>query len=500
MTEDTLVALCTAQGRGALSVLRLSGPKALLIGRSLAGFLPEKPESHRAYFGVLKHKERALDEVLVTYFREGQSFTGEETLEISCHGGGVYKDILKALIEEGARPAKKGEFSLQALSNGKRDLTQIEALLPFIESESQASRSEAFKQLRGELSKRLLKIEERWLFLLSHIEADIDFSLENLNTLTDQQIREELQALLKELESLIENYQPFDKLQKGLAFGIFGLSNAGKSSLFNALLEEDRAIVSKEEGTTRDIVEASLSNPKGMNILLKDCAGFGESKSEGEKKGQRKSLELFKDCDYRLILIDVSRLEPSFFEEKESLSPLKKNPLHQILEKDFASLFKGLSLNQKTWLLFTKSDLLSSSHFKSDVFESKALEKLKPSYSIEKIFLVSSLTKEGLSDLKKQMMDCGKNNQESFLITNSRHYEALKIMRDSLAKCQAQCQNQHQQTQHQKTKKEKEQEALDLDIMALNLQEGLVALYEILGKQLDDKVLDQVFEKFCIGK
>ena len=288
MTEDTIVALCTAQGRGALSVLRLSGPQALLITRSLAHFLPKKPESHKAYFGTLKRKDLNLDEVLVTYFKKGQSFTGEESVEISCHGGEVYSDILESLISEGARPAKKGEFSLQALSNGKMDLTQAEGLLQLIESESQIAKTESLKQLKGALSKKLLEIEEKWLFLLSHIEADIDFSLENLNTLTEDQIQKEIQNLLKELDSFFSSYQPFEKLQKGLIFGLFGEVNAGKSSLFNALLAEEKAIVSDEEGTTRDIVEASLSNPKGLNILLKDCAGFREGKSEGEKKRSRK--------------------------------------------------------------------------------------------------------------------------------------------------------------------------------------------------------------------
>ena len=552
MTEDTLIALCTAQGKGALSVLRLSGPKALSIGRAVARFLPEKPETHRAYFGTLKHRGRKLDEVLLTYFKKGRSFTGEETVEISCHGGGVYMDILESLIEEGARPAKRGEFSLQALSNGKIDLTQAEALLQFIESENRTARRESLRQLQGELSQRLLKIEEKWLFLLSHIEADIDFSMENLNTLTEDQIQNKIQNLLKELESLISSYQPFDKLQKGLVFGIFGSTNAGKSSLFNALLDQEKAIVSEEAGTTRDIVEAQILNPKGLNLLLKDCAGFRESESEGEKKGQKKSLDLFKDCDYRLILIDASRLESHLFTSDSMVSsdssfdsspssnssasssssgnyaiPLRAGiqKVFKLLAKDLSSAFKTLSSGQKSWLVFTKTDLLNKNSLEA---EKSFLEKLSFSQQLkaEKVFFVSSLTKEGLSGLKEQLLACGGGNPESFLITNSRHYEALKIMRDSLLKCQKteisnsieesnpkEIRNKQKGKERLNRQREDEQdyeektpienissENISLDIMALNLQEGLMALYEILGKQVDDKVLDQVFKKFCIGK
>ena len=541
--DDTIVALCTAQGRGALSVLRLSGPKALSIGRSVAGFLPKKPESHKSYFGTLKYKDRKLDEVLLTYFEKGHSFTGEETLEISCHGGEIYLDILESLIEEGARPAKRGEFSFQALSNGKMDLTQVEGLGQLIESESRTARAEALKQLKGELSKRLLKIEEKWLFLLSHIEADIDFSLENLNTLCENQIQEEIQSLLKELNKLISSYQPFDKLQKGLVFGIFGSTNAGKSSLFNTLLEEEQAIVSGEEGTTRDIVSAQILNPKGLNLLLKDCAGFRESKSEGEKKGQKKSLELFQSCDYRLILIDVSKLQPYFsalstasvssasldpsspldFSNPSKLSPLSVIPakvgiqsIPELLGKDLFSTFKDLNPSQNSWLIFTKTDLLDKNNLKAK--KKNLLEALKLPQGLEKVFFVSSLTKEGLSDLKENLLACGNRSQESFLITNSRHHEALKIMRNSLLKCQKTEKNKKPESKQEMKKKrheaqredepgyeqknleEPENENLSLDIMALNLKEGLMALYEILGKQVDDKVLDQVFEKFCIGK
>ena len=485
MKEDTIAALCSPKGKGAVSLIRISGPKALWIAKQIAPFLPEEPESHRLYFGTLRDKKKELDQVLIAYFEKGRSFTGEESLEISCHGGEVYTEILKALLEKGARPAKKGEFSFQAFSNGKMDLVQTEALLQLIESENSLARSQALLQLKGELSKKFLELEKSWLFLLGHVEADIDFSLENLNLLDEKQIRKKIEDLKKELEKMLSCYRPFEKLQEGLTFGIFGRTNAGKSSLFNALLEDDRVIVSEEEGTTRDIVEGRILNAKGLNVLLKDSAGFRKSLSEGEQKGQKKSWELFKECDYRLLLLDSLDLA---LEEK---------------------LFKK---TENTWLVFTKSDLLESRRktkqnkaIKKQNFEKnqnnkeihnkilkkktsnlkkELIESLRKQYKNikwpKKTFLVSSVSGQGMPELKKELLACGILQSEEHLISNSRHYKALRQMKSSLENC--------------------EKIKFERDIIALELRQGLLALYEILGKQIEDKVLDQIFKQFCIGK
>ena len=460
MRGDTIVALCTAQGKAALSVLRLSGPKALSITRQIADFLPKKLMSHRLYFGLLKYKKQQLDQVLISYFKKGKSFTGEESLEISCHGGGIYSDILKVLIELGARPAQRGEFSLQAFSNGKMDLIQAEALLQLIEGENTQARRQALFQLQGHLSDRFLKLEKKWLVLLSHIEADIDFSLENLKSLTEKEIQSQIKNLEKEVQELVFCYKPFEKLQKGLSFGIFGLSNVGKSSLFNALLKEEKAIVSQEEGTTRDIVEAQILNPKGLNIVLKDSAGFRESLSLGEKKGQQKAFQLFQECDYRLLLVDS---------------------LDVLIEK---SLFKDKTEN--SWLVFTKRDLLEQNEalLSGQDIKKKLIKSLKKKYKNlkfpEKSFLISSISGEGISELRESLLSCGILDSEEALISNSRHFKALIKMRNSLKNCK-------------KIQSER-------DIIALELRQGLLALYEILGKHIEDKILDQIFKQFCIGK
>ena len=460
MRGDTICALCTPKGKGAISLIRISGPKALEITRKLALFLPLKPESHRAYFGVLKRAREALDQVLVTYFAKGRSFTGEESLEISCHGGEIYNKILKALLENGARLAERGEFSLQAFSNGKIDLIQAEGLLQLIESQSEIARRQAFAQLRGQLSKQIQGIEKKWLFLLSHLEADIDFVLEGLNTLKEEQIEKLLQELQLDLTELLSGYRPFENLQKGLIFGIFGKVNSGKSSLFNALLAEDKAIVSKEEGTTRDMVEGFLLNPQGLNISLKDSAGFRTSAtSEGEQKGQKKAKELFLACDYRIVVLDWVA-----FEKQELENFLFEEP-------------------SKTLFVFTKKDLAKNNlSLKKLALSLKKKQSLSPPK--KQTFFVSSLTKEGISFLRKKILSYGEVQQEDFLISNYRHYKGLKVMEESLKNCLSILKN---------SKGEK-------DLMALELRQGLLALYEILGKQIDDQVLDSIFKEFCIGK
>ena len=460
MREDTICALCTAQGQAAISLIRITGPKALEITRKLAGFLPVKPESHRVYFGILRKGSEPLDQVLVTYFKEGRSFTGEESLEISCHGGGIYEDILKALLSAGARMADRGEFSLRAFSNGKIDLTQAEGILQLIESKNKITRRQAFSQLKGSLSKRIRQIEKKWLFLLSHLEADIDFSLEGLDTFGEKKIKSFLVKLNLELVDMLLRYKPFENLQKGLIFGIFGWANSGKSSLFNALLKEDKAVVSTEEGTTRDIVEGQILNDQGLNICLKDSAGFRVSKSEGEKKGQEKSKKLFLTCDYRIVVVDSTSFE------------------RQNLE---GSLFKEAS---KTLLVFTKKDLLGQDIKLKDLIQSlKKKQKNIPLPPETQVFFISSVTGEGLPLLKARILSYGEIDQEDFFISNYRHYKALKVMGKSLKKCLLILDSQGER-----------------DLMALELRQGLLAIYEILGKKIDDQVLDNIFKKFCIGK
>lgn len=459
MRRDTICALCTPPGEGALSVIRVSGPKALSSVKPLASFLPSQPASHKAYVGLLKNQDEILDEVVVTYFKQGQSFTGEETLEISCHGGDfVSHKILNVLqLQESLRLAKRGEFSLLAFLNGKLDLTQAESILQIIESTNSKSHQMAVRQLKGELSEKLSDIEKKWAFLLSHLEADIDFAQENIQVLKAKDLEKHTRSLLKEVEIILKKHKPFEELQKGFVLGIFGLVNVGKSTLFNALIEEDKSIVTSEQGTTRDPVEGQIFSEKGLNLFLKDTAGFRNAGGEAEKKGQRKTKELLSSCATPLFVLEWKE------ELVQELEAVIKD-----CEKRFV-------------LVVTKKDLypkLTKAELKSKI------KKKFPRILEEEIFFVSAKTKEGIEGLKNYLLSFGQEEAfESFFVTNARHFKCIKKMKDSLIKT----------LNILSAGQEK-------DLMALELQEGLRAIYEVTGKEFSEQVLDKIFKQFCIGK
>ncbi|MGI9549194.1 MAG: tRNA uridine-5-carboxymethylaminomethyl(34) synthesis GTPase MnmE [Bdellovibrionales bacterium] len=464
MNNDTICALCTLPGKSALSVIRISGPKALEITKKQASFLPRSIESHRAYVGVLKKNNREIDQVVLTYFAQGKSFTGEETLEISCHGGLVSNEILKELLEDGARLAKRGEFSFQSFSNGKMDLVQAEGLYQVIESENKKSQEISLQQLRGVLSKKLNQIEKNWLTLLSHVEADIDFSMEGLELYAEEKIKTSLENLLKNIKKLVSSYQPFDRIQRGLECGFFGPVNSGKSTLFNSLLGEDKAIVSGEEGTTRDVVEGALRVEVGSNFLLKDTAGARKTSSEGEQKGQEKTKKVFESSDLQIFVVDSTKLD--FWTKAEADFPLKPKQV-------------------PAFLVFTKKDLCPKAWTKEELF--KKFQQQAPAFSDfskEEVFFVSAFTGENLEELKTKILLFGRRQSSEFLIINQRHYQGLKTMEGALVEA---------------LKILNLQEG-ERDLIALELRRGLLALYEILGRQMDDEILAEIFKQFCIGK
>ena len=461
MRGDTICALCTPQGKGALSLIRVSGPKALTFVKPLAPFLPLKIETHKAYVGALINKEELLDKAVVTYFKKGKSFTGEETLEISCHGGEfIFHKILSALQQKGVRLAERGEFSLRSFLNGQYDLVQAEGILQLIESKNSVTHKAALSQLRGKLSKTLKEIEKTWLYVLSHIEADIDFSLEDISVLNSSEFEKEILSLKNKTKTLLVKYKPFEELQKGLNVGLFGLVNAGKSTLFNSLLNEDKAIVTDEEGTTRDPIEGKLFSPNGLNLSLKDTAGLRKTKKKAEQMGQEKTRDLLSSCAVSLFVVEWG---------EEALDQAQ-------------SLVK--ESGKKTLLVFTKKDLSSLSE--EDVF--LKIQKEAPSllkiFSKKEIFFVSAKTKENLNSLKNYLLSLGAEEvQEEFFVANERHFNELKKMSLSLEKALALL-----------TKKG------ERDLIALELREGLSSLYKITGQEFNEQILDKIFNQFCIGK
>ena len=525
MRQDTICALCTPAGKGALAVIRVSGPEASKKIRKFVR-LPEVLESHRVYTRIFKGEDSALDQVVLTYFEKGRSFTGEETFEISCHGGPwIYNSILQALLKEGLRMAQPGEFSLRSFYNGKQDLVQVEGLFQLIESRNERARRSAFFQMQGQLSLKLKGLERKWLHLLSHLEADIDFSMEGLNILSANDIKKALKELLQEVCELIDRYQPFEHLQRGLTVGLFGPVNSGKSTLFNRLLGEEKAIVTAEEGTTRDIVEGQIRN-SSLHISLKDTAGFGKSLSLAEKTGQDKTRQLFFNCEVPVVVLDaqkflalierpdpleaiLSEFDVAFLEKKRGVVGLSAKLRDQ--EKEDGKVFQEdhhtvpgensfgkcsqMKSKEKAVEFFLKEGLLAVT--KKDLCrgleKKEILDKLDLPVPSTNVFYFSNLEqsqKGDFSRFKKRLLSLSLTHQkgeekgeEDFFITSLRHFNGFQKMKEAL-----------KETLHlQKGLGER-------DLMALNLRQGLAHLYEITGRKLDDQVLDTLFKKFCIGK
>ncbi|MCY4512290.1 MAG: tRNA uridine-5-carboxymethylaminomethyl(34) synthesis GTPase MnmE [Bdellovibrionales bacterium] len=456
MNKDPICALCTPPGKGALAVIRLSGRGTRQIARAVAPFLPKKLITQKVYIGEIKDEDQVIDQVVLTYFAEGHSFTGEETVEISCHGGDlIYSEILKLLISVGARPAERGEFSFRAFMNGKMDLVQAEGLHQLIESQNKQAKQTALYQLQGRFSGELDILETKWLDILSRLEADIDFSLEGLGTFSSSEVKKSLIELESQIQNVLSRYRPFESLQKGFTVGLFGPSNVGKSTLFNRLIDEDKSIVTDSAGTTRDVVEGFFSEKR---LVLKDTAGFRESEEKAEKIGQKKTKELFSQADFRLLILDGSAPLPSDF-------------------KLYGESF------QKGWVVWTKKDLcqgltrkelFSFAQARFPVFFGKA--------SFNDTFFLSSLTGEGVEELRNKLVSLNENSD--VLVSNLRHFKNLQVMQESLSKALALLKD----------------SGGERDIISLELREGLLALYEITGKQLDDRILDNIFQQFCIGK
>ena len=299
--KDTICASITAPGQAGISVVRVCGPTSEDITRKLCSFLPPRPESHRVYYGIAQAapKGPALDEVLVTYFRSGRSFTGDETFEISCHGNQVIvSELLSALCAGGARMAERGEFTYRAFMNGRIDLVQAESVLDLIQSRSKRAVQAAVRQLQGGFSIRLREMLGELTWILANLEANIDFSSEDIEVAAQSVLADRTEALLVTVGALLAQQSQGRILKSGFQVALAGRPNAGKSSLLNALLEEERAIVTEVPGTTRDMVEGEISID-GYNVTLVDTAGWRETDDRVEKNRRRAFARARPECRYR---------------------------------------------------------------------------------------------------------------------------------------------------------------------------------------------------------
>lgn len=453
--EDTICAIATPPGQGGISVIRISGGRARTLIRKFCSFLPENLESHRVYYGTFKN-DKDVDEVLVTFFQKGKSFTGEDTCEVSCHGSpAVTQEILNLLLVSGARLAERGEFTYRAFMSGRIDLIQAESILGLIQSETEKAYQMSLRQLKGELSRQIGKLESRITFVLANLEASIDFINEDVQVLDFTKIRNELETVQNEIRTLSSTYKEARYLSEGVKISLVGEPNVGKSSLFNLLIGQSKALVSEIPGTTRDVVEGSKV-VNGVKITFFDTAGVHETKDRIESLGIKKTYTEIKESDFVFYVVDKSR------------TPDVNKPLLESIK------------NKNLVVLMNKSDLASNKDFESDL-----RNKIQNLSAITfDMVSVSATTQVGMEQV---MQLISKKLEKSFVensnvIIKARHYELLNKIDNNI-----------EETLHNL-------ESNSPDIVSFSLKEAFQNFQELLGNQVGDQIMDRVFKEFCIGK
>jgi tRNA modification GTPase len=453
--DDTIVALATPPGVGALGIIRLSGKNAIaIVNRLFPSKDLEAQPSHTLHVGYLKRGGEAIDEVVVSLFRAPRSYTGENIVEISCHGSPfIHQQVIDACIQEGARLAKPGEFTQRAFLNGKLDLTQAEAVADLIASNTTASHKTALTNIRGGFSHSLKELREQLIQFSALIELELDFSQEDVEFADRTQLRNLIDSALHQTEQLLQSFKLGNVIKNGVSTAIIGRPNAGKSTLLNALLNEDRAIVSDIPGTTRDTIEEVI-NIDGVLFRLIDTAGIRSHTADViESAGIAKSRQKMEQADLVVYLFDANEL---------SVEDL------QAVEGEL----QGLGV---TYLLVAnKIDAID---------EAMAREKFQ---SMSGIIYISARSGLHLEVLRGRMVDTVLQegvSSESVIVTNARHYHALKQVHQSL-----------------KDVAEGMENRLPGDLLALDIRRCLQYLGEITGEVTNDDQLDYIFSKFCIGK
>ncbi len=452
--DDTIAALATPPGIGAIGVVRISGKEALAIADKL--FTSKKislQPSHTLHVGVLTCNNVVLDEVVVALFKGPKSYTGEDVIEISCHGSPyIQQQVLQAITANGARPAKPGEFTQRAFLNGKLDLAQAEAVADLIASNTEASKKAALNTMRGGFSDALKYIREQLLKFAALIELELDFSQEDVEFADRTALYKLVSEAGVSINKLINSFQLGNVIKNGVSVAIIGKPNAGKSTLLNALLNDNRAIVSDIPGTTRDTIEEVI-NIDGILFRLIDTAGIRRHTLDSiESAGIERSLEKMKQANLVLYLFDAA---DDIAELKSRVADMQQQHMNYLL-------------------VANKIDRTG---------EAAAREKLN---GFEKIIFISA--KEGLHTeaLKERMTDAvlrGQVQTESNIVTNARHYHALKETASSLEEIKAGLDNN-----------------LQSDLLALDIRLCLHYLGEITGQVTNEDMLDFIFSKFCIGK
>jgi len=456
--QDTIAAISTPPGEGGIAIVRVSGKETLKVAaRIFSGRIsPEEAESHTVHFGKIVDPttQEEIDEVLLTVMRSPKTYTGEEVVEINCHGGFlVSQKVLEATLSAGARLAHPGEFTLRAFVNGRLDLSQAEAVAEVIRAKSDLALKVAQEQLAGGLSARIEAMRRELVDFMAELEAEIDFPEEESEKIEADECLAVIETIKQEIDDLLETYRQGEALRRGFSVVIAGRTNVGKSSLFNKLLEMERAIVTPHPGTTRDVISEYL-DLSGLPVRLVDSAGLRTSPGEIENLGILKTEEEIKKADLILLLFDASE-EPNQEDEEA---------------------FRTIS-HYRFLPVINKIDIASEENIRT----------LEMRFGGQNGVRISALHGTHLNRLKEAIRKSATLSEawhaQGLILINTRHREALWRARGGLFSAE-----------------KASNEGLSLEFIAAGLRSALNHLGEIVGETVDEEILNRIFEKFCIGK
>lgn len=463
--QETIVALATPSGAGAIAIIRLSGKDAITIAadvfQSVSGKDITKQKTHTIHLGHIVDNGKVYDQVLLSIFKGPNSYTGENVIEISCHGSTfIQQQIIQLLLRKGAKMAQAGEFTLRAFLNGKLDLSQAEAVADLIASDNEASHQIAMQQMRGGFSNEIAKLREELLNFASLIELELDFAEEDVEFADRTQFHELLGRIEFVLKRLIDSFAVGNVIKNGIPVAIVGEPNVGKSTLLNALLNEERAIVSDIAGTTRDTIEDELVI-NGIDFRFIDTAGIRETKDVVESIGIQKTFEKIEQAQVVIYLFESSKFQVSGSQYITEIEKIKnKYPLKQLI------------------VVVNKIDLISESEVNQIRQQLKELN--------VKLATISAKEKSGIDTLKEELLslvNTGALRNNETIVTNTRHYDSLLKALEEVQKVKWGLDS-----------------GLSSDLMAIDIRSALHYFGEITGEVTNDELLGNIFANFCIGK
>ena len=465
ISQETIVALASPSGAGAIAVIRISGKDAISIAeqvfQSVSGKSISQQKTHTIHLGHIVDEGKVYDQVLLSIFKNPHSYTGEDVIEISCHGSTfIQQQIIQLLLRKGCKMAQAGEFTLRAFLNGKLDLSQAEAVADLIASDNEASHQIAMQQMRGGFSNEIAKLRAELLNFASLIELELDFAEEDVEFADRTQFKELLNRIEFVLKRLIDSFAVGNVIKNGIPVAIVGEPNVGKSTLLNALLNEERAIVSDIAGTTRDTIEDELVI-NGIGFRFIDTAGIRDTKDVVESIGIKKTFEKIEQAQVVIYLFDSLKFQVSGSEYIAEIEKVKnKYPLKSIV------------------IVINKVDLISQDEVSSMSQKLEALN-LKP-------ILMSAKEKQGIEELKNLLLsfvNTGALRNNETIVTNTRHYDSLLKALEEIQKVTFGLNS-----------------GLSSDLMAIDIKQALYYFGEITGEVTNDELLGNIFANFCIGK